>query len=314
MNGFQKIAIVAIVMTYLLIFVGGLVRVSGAGLGCPDWPTCFGRWFPPTSIDQLPPDVDPATFNITLAWIEYINRLTGVSTGFIITLVFGTSLIYYRQSPKVIWLSATAFLLVAFEGWLGSVVVNSTLNPLLVTFHMLLALILVSLLIYLFQMTYYQNHPSSEKGFYYAPAVNKWAGVLWGLVVVEILLGTGLRSGLETISDNLPLASSRVWLNTLSPVKYIHTFLGLLLTGSITYLWFKMLKKHSRPSPLVNSVFFTILALIILQIILGEGMVIFHIPALLRLFHMWSAAWIAGLTMVFFSATKHAEIHLEKNK
>jgi len=74
----------AAVVTYLLIFTGGLVRVSGSGLGCPDWPKCFGRWIPPTSVSQLPPDWDPAQFNFTLAWIEYLNRLFGVFTGLII--------------------------------------------------------------------------------------------------------------------------------------------------------------------------------------------------------------------------------------
>ncbi|MFQ6612625.1 MAG: heme A synthase [Fidelibacterota bacterium] len=313
MNAFQKVVLAAIVMTYLLIFVGGLVRVSGAGLGCPDWPTCFGRWFPPTSVEQLPPNVDPATFNITLAWIEYINRLIGVTTGFVITAVFGMALFYYRRETDIIWLSAAAFGLVSFEGWLGSLVVTSTLNPLLVTFHMLLALILVSLLIYLFQHTYYRSNPSSEQGFHYDPALTTWAGALWGLVVVEILLGTGLRSGLETISGNLPLVSSRVWLNTLSPVKYIHTFLGILMVVSFAYLWFKVVRKRSHPSPLVTGVSCTILVLVGLQIILGESMVVFHIPALIRLFHMWSAAWIAGLVMVLFASVKHAKTHLEKS-
>jgi len=79
-------ALASTIATFLLIFVGGLVRVSGAGLGCPDWPKCYGRWMPPTSLAQLPPDVDPSTFNLTLAWIEYTNRLIGVVIGlFILT-------------------------------------------------------------------------------------------------------------------------------------------------------------------------------------------------------------------------------------
>ena len=74
MNLFKKLIYASTIGTYVVIFVGGLVRVSGAGLGCPDWPQCFGRWFPPTSIDQLPAHIDSSKFNLVLAWIEYVNH------------------------------------------------------------------------------------------------------------------------------------------------------------------------------------------------------------------------------------------------
>ena len=76
------------VFTYLLIFIGGLVRVSGAGMGCPDWPKCFGRWIPPTSLSQLPDYIDPEKFNLVLAWVEYLNRLFGALVGLIILITF----------------------------------------------------------------------------------------------------------------------------------------------------------------------------------------------------------------------------------
>ena len=77
MNTFRNFSYLSTGLTYLLIFVGGLVRVAGAGMGCPDWPKCFDRWIPPTSLEQLPDHIDPAKFNIVLAWIEYSNRLFG---------------------------------------------------------------------------------------------------------------------------------------------------------------------------------------------------------------------------------------------
>ena len=88
MNKFRSFSNITILFTYLLIFIGGLVRVSGAGMGCPDWPKCFDRWIPPTNVDQLPDHIDPALFNIVLAWIEYCNRLFGVFVGLFITITF----------------------------------------------------------------------------------------------------------------------------------------------------------------------------------------------------------------------------------
>ena len=67
---------------YALILVGSLVRVSGAGLGCPDWPRCFGSWIPPASAAELPPQFDASQFNPSLMWTEYVNRLLGVTVGF----------------------------------------------------------------------------------------------------------------------------------------------------------------------------------------------------------------------------------------
>src|SRR6185436_11022631 len=84
LTSFQRLALWTTTTTYFLILVGGLVRASGAGLGCPDWPRCFGSWIPPASAADLPPQFDPALFNSTLMWTEYLNRLLGVTVGFLI--------------------------------------------------------------------------------------------------------------------------------------------------------------------------------------------------------------------------------------
>src|SRR6478752_3804607 len=123
---FQKFGFITLVAVYFLILVGGIVRSTGSGMGCPDWPKCFGSWTPPTSIEQLPPNykenysayrdkknqkfarylrligmnstadqllsnksvLEEADFNPVKTRIEYINRLVGVSIGFFILVLF----------------------------------------------------------------------------------------------------------------------------------------------------------------------------------------------------------------------------------
>ena len=99
MKPFRTFAYLSTGLTYLLIFIGGLVRVAGAGMGCPDWPKCFGRWIPPTSLDQLPVYIDPAQFNIVLAWIEYCNRVFGTLVGVTITITLILGLKNYASYP-----------------------------------------------------------------------------------------------------------------------------------------------------------------------------------------------------------------------
>ncbi|HEX4914405.1 MAG TPA: COX15/CtaA family protein, partial [Vicinamibacterales bacterium] len=84
LTSFQRLALWTTAATYFLILVGGLVRASGAGLGCPDWPRCFGSWIPPASAAALPPQFDISQFNPTLMWTEYLNRLLGVIVGLLI--------------------------------------------------------------------------------------------------------------------------------------------------------------------------------------------------------------------------------------
>ena len=94
---FFRSALTSTILSYLLIFVGGLVRVSGSGLGCPDWPKCFGRWVPPTNIEQIPAHIDSTAFNIVLAWIEYGNRTLGVIVGISILLMTAIAAVSYTH-------------------------------------------------------------------------------------------------------------------------------------------------------------------------------------------------------------------------
>ena len=147
-SSFQRLALGTTAATYFLILVGGLVRASGAGLGCPDWPRCFGSWIPPASAASLPPQFDPSLFNATRMWTEYLNRLLGVTVGFLILATVVSAWRHHRREPRILGASIAALLLTGFQGWLGGRVVANDLAAWIVTAHMILALVIVQLLLY----------------------------------------------------------------------------------------------------------------------------------------------------------------------
>ena len=123
----------AAVFAYLQIALGGIVRVSGSGLGCPDWPLCHGRPYPPANLHAI---------------IEYSHRTVGAITGvLIIATVAGAWLVFRNRRPLVAWMATASLVAVAAEGALGGVVVVNELAPWLVAVHLGLAMIILGALI-----------------------------------------------------------------------------------------------------------------------------------------------------------------------
>jgi len=130
---FRRVSVLAAVFAYLQIALGGIVRVSGSGLGCPDWPLCHGRPYPPANLHAI---------------IEYSHRTVGTITGvLIIATVIGAWLVYRSRRPIVAWMATASLIAVAAEGALGGVVVANELAPWLVAVHLGLAMIILGALI-----------------------------------------------------------------------------------------------------------------------------------------------------------------------
>ncbi len=131
--GFGRLALVTAIFAYLQISLGGLVRVSGSGLGCPDWPLCHGRPYPPA---------DPH------AVIEYSHRAVGSVTGILIIATVVLAWVVFRsRRPIVAWLATASLIGVVGEGVLGGIVVANELQPWLVVFHLGLAMIILGFLV-----------------------------------------------------------------------------------------------------------------------------------------------------------------------
>lgn len=301
MKAFHRFSFFTTLATFVLIFIGGLVRVSGAGLGCPDWPTCFGRWIPPTSVSQLPPEIDPATFNFTLAWIEYINRLSGMIVGLLILTTALWAIFKFRDNKKILFPAMLAALLTAFQGWQGAVVVSSLLEPVIVTVHMLLALIIASLLVYVTVQSHYQLNKEHYINTGLPTNLGRWPMILWLMALVQILIGTQVRGKLEHIADQFPLLSSGEWLSKVGGLNHMHMSLGILLAALTVMVYVKMKKYNEHLTPSLSGSLMVLNIVVIFQIIIGLSFIFFDMSAIQQVFHMFLGSVYMGVVFYLYA-------------
>lgn len=289
LDSFQKTALTTVAATLFLIFVGGLVRAAGAGLGCPDWPRCFGSWIPPTTVEQLPAQFDPSQFNVTKMWIEYVNRLVGVVIGLLIIATAALSLRYRKSKPQITWASVASLVLVIYQGWLGGQVVRSALDEWLITLHMLLAMVIVNLLIYA-TFKAFTEHLS----YTISDAVRRhffWiTGILLFAAVIQMVIGTQVREAIDAVVKANPGLDRSQWLEQVGFIDHLHrsTSWSLVLLGA--YLGWAM-NKFSLAKPVLKTGYGIIL-LIILQVILGIGLAYMGMPAAFQVLHLTFAAFL----------------------
>jgi cytochrome c oxidase assembly protein subunit 15 len=164
------------------------------------------------------------------------------------------------------------------------------------------------LLIYASQEAYHLENPNSEKKSHYPPHLGKIFAILAVILLVEVVLGTEIRGGLEMIRKENPIVESTFLLKMLGPFKYLHTILGILITFISGYLWFHLVKKSRFSSSLMIQTSSIILLLILVQIISGEILVFLKVIPLIQLFHLWIASWILGLVSIQYSLWKKSQI------
>ena len=305
-SSFQRLALWTTATTYLLILVGGLVRASGAGLGCPDWPRCFGGWIPPASAAELPPEFDPAQFNATLMWTEYLNRLLGVTVGFLVLATVFSAWRHHRREPRILWTSVAALLLTGFQGWLGGQVVEAELAPWIVTAHMLVALVIVSLLLFATVYAYYAplgstgtavavvhaGHGNSPDRSRRTVLIGATAALI-GITLTQVALGTQVRGGVDHALD--AGVAREVALSTVGFLDLAHREVSLAVFGvAIVVVWLAL-----RTGALVIERWaFVTFGFTIVQIALGAVMAYASLPLSAQVLHLTVASLMLGAATI----------------
>jgi cytochrome c oxidase assembly protein subunit 15 len=255
-----RLALSATILLGLVVVAGSVVRATGSGMGCPDWPKCFGHWIPPTDVSELPADYQTrypgqeiAPFNAFKTWTEYTNRLLGAASGFALLGAFIASCLAWRKDRATPLLLAGAMILAAIVIWLGKTVVDKNLHPRQVTIHMLGGLLLVMGSV-IASARIWQRVKQQ-------PAValsSKMRQALWlslGLVVGQILLGTQMREQVDSIVANGQCCDGRTSLESLLGQTYLaHRLLAALTVFGVVWLFFGLRLSPARPFSGLNLV------------------------------------------------------------
>ena len=272
-NAYLKLNWLSIFFIFLLFVIGGLVRSTGSGMGCPDWPKCFGEYVPPTSESELPVNyedfftnqrvqkterfvsllkkiglTDKAAeienntslneshqFNVLKAYVEYINRLWGAVTGIIVFACFLLSIPYLRNNKKVFIFTTLGFISVFLNALLGAVVVNSNLIGGIVTAHFIAAF--ASICFFIIARHFAQPFPSSIL----TSGQKRMAFFLMILIAIQVILGAELRELYDVLNNVLNFGEKT---NALAPTFQYHGLLGILTAIMAIYQLIKIPKTY----------------------------------------------------------------------
>ena len=322
---FRKIAKASLILVYLVIVAGAVVRMTGSGMGCPDWPKCFGYYIPPTDVNELSwqPDKsfkkgqviiideslqiaketfitensfnpsnweaytkhDYAIFNPWHTWIEYINRLLGALAGLATLVLAIISIRYWKKKKRIPILSWLVVFGMLFQAWLGATVVYSVLEPVKITLHMFMALVIVAILLYIIYLANVEN-----KMIQFDKPTLTLSIIALILTLVQIIMGTQVRQFVDEQIDIFGYDLKSSWLQEPILLFFVHRsfsivilFINLLLAYRITKLNLGHIK------------IYWVLFLVFVEIIIGMAMNYLNFPFASQPLHLVLASILFGV-------------------
>lgn len=338
---FRKTAKITLVMIYLVIIAGAVVRMTGSGMGCPDWPKCFGYYIPPTELSELQfkPNHeykkgiviivdealqvskqnfksgdslnlnnweaytahDYATFNPLHTWVEYINRLLGALSGIPILIFTIMAFWLWKDKKRFLLLSIFTVLAMAFQAWLGKTVVDSNLSPYKITLHMVMALVIVAVILYLIFIA-----KTSFKNQKFDKQFKNVLIVATLLTLVQIVLGTQVRQHVDEQVKSIGYIKS-MWLQNPQLDFYVHRSLSIVVL--LINLW---LFQRNRKYNLGYDKFKLVLVCIGLEILTGMAMYYFDFPFSTQPLHLVIAAVLIGVQFyIILESTPRSPAEIE---
>ncbi|RZK43500.1 MAG: heme A synthase [Pedobacter sp.] len=347
-NRFIRLNFITIVVTLLVILAGGIVRSTGSGMGCPDWPKCFDQYIPPTDVSQLPADYRekyvaqrvaknerfakyldrigktkladdirhdksiqvPEEFNPLNTWIEYINRLAGVTLGIFLILTAFYSRKYWNVSKRVTILSFLNLVVTIIQGWLGAIVVSTNLTQWVVTVHMLLALVILGIAIYTYSYAK-QLHKQKSVIMYRIAWLKGFLAFTIVINIIQVVLGTEVRESIDEISKSMQFAARGTWVAKVGDVFSYHRDLAILVT-ICNFVVYKMVidRFSGKEMPLMTANYMIIV--LVVQLASGFLLAYLGLPPYAQAVHILFSTLLFALQFYLYLLVYRTETYKPK--
>ena len=307
----------SLVLVLLVILAGSLVRMTGSGMGCPDWPKCFGYFIPPTDVSQIEwksntnfkkgiiikfeerlifakedfksgsfidlnnwndyTKHDYSDFDPVKTWIEFLNRLIGVVAGLATLSMLFLSISLWKKKKTIFFISLAIVLGMGFQAWLGKLVVDSNLAPYKITTHMLMALVIVSLLIYSIFLI---------KGNTYNIVVQNNSLkilIVFSVLIslIQITIGTQVREFVDIQYESFGPEKKEMWLTNPNFYFYFHRSFSILIF-LVNLILFYLAYRQKMYLGIIEKIMF----IIFLEIVVGIAMYYGDFPLLSQPIHL----------------------------
>lgn len=334
---YRKFVKISLAIVYLVIIAGAVVRMTGSGMGCPDWPKCFGYFIPPTTEDEITwkPNKEYfkgqiivyneslkvakrkfisedkfnlinwdvyekhsyAIFNPTHTWIEYINRLLGAFSGLAILIMTILSVSYWKKQKRITLVSFFTLLLLLFQAWLGATVVYSELLPLRITIHMLVALLISALLIYLLS----RSRIEKKSIFTFNKHLRNLVSFGIILSLLQIAMGTQVRQAVDDSIRAIGHQGKLVWIKNPGTLFLIHRSFSIVVVLLNLGIWW-VNKNKKLNFPWTN----TLIIVLAIEVISGITMVYFNFPFGTQAIHLIFASLLFGIQFYIYRLVKQS--------
>lgn len=344
---FLQVNLVTIFLLFILILAGGVVRSTGSGMGCPDWPKCFGQYIPPTSITDLPKDYKksyvknrlvknirfanaldffgladlsrrirndksilvPEEFNAVKTWTEYVNRVIGAACGFMLLLTAYYALSYKTENILIAFLSFANVVIVVVQAWLGAIVVSTNLVPVIVTVHMLIALAIVAISIYTLYLAKVYGKPVLKVTL----LLRFTAAVALAVTVFQIIFGTAVRQKIDAVAIRLQEDYREDWISNIGSVFYQHRTIGIVVFF-VNILLFILIRNYFNKHSVQQQLMSFSLLVVMLQVVSGIALSYWALPPVAQAAHVFLSSLLFGsqffLFLNLFKSVNYAEVRI----
>ncbi|MBU3561064.1 COX15/CtaA family protein [Polynucleobacter hallstattensis] len=343
-NFFQKLNWVLVFMTFDLIVFGAFTRLTDSGLGCPDWPGCYGTsnpWHAISEIQQAEANMPTGPVTVIKAWIEMIHRYLAMTVGALILIQVAVAWRKLRSLGKKPLLGSLGLLiLVCIQGAFGAWTVTLKLQPIIVTIHLMLALVLLACLT-MYAQQEWMGKPSSAIRLQSQPLSAKLLLLAAVTLSTQIFLGAWVSTNYAVLAcPDFPTCMDRLWPETawqegftlwrglglnaqgesitpvaLQTIHWAHRVFAMVAVLILGALGVSALSLSNSTSLGMARIAKLLLALLILQALTGISNVVFQWPLLAALMHTaGSAALVFCLVRLVQWSSWTAPIYMKMSK